>query len=100
MKTALKVIKYPIFFSFSHYSVLRFILYRRSTTVYSNTMPDKLHKHFEAAKSSFINKLYGERQYPRFLMIERMTLQCEVNRIQPNSNSFLHRFSIVAIFFE
>jgi len=40
---------------------------------------DKLHKHFEAAKSSFINKLYGERQYPRFLMIERMTLQCEVN---------------------
>ncbi|CAF4314779.1 unnamed protein product [Rotaria socialis] len=38
---------------------------------------DKLHKHFEAAKGSFINKLYGERQYPRFLMIERITLQCE-----------------------
>ncbi|CAF3427722.1 unnamed protein product [Rotaria socialis] len=41
---------------------------------------DKLHKHFEAAKGSFINKLYGERQYPRFLMIERITLQCEVRR--------------------
>lgn len=33
------------------------------------------------AKNSFINKLYGERQYPRFLMIERITLQCEVNQI-------------------
>ncbi|CAF4659701.1 unnamed protein product [Rotaria sp. Silwood1] len=38
---------------------------------------DKLHKHFEAAKNSFINKLYGERQYPRFLMVERIALQCE-----------------------
>ncbi|CAF0736207.1 unnamed protein product [Didymodactylos carnosus] len=38
---------------------------------------DKLWKHFENAKHSFMNKLYGERQYPRFLMIERITLQSE-----------------------
>lgn len=48
---------------------------------------DKLQKHFELAKSSFVNKLYGDRQYPRFLMIERMTLQCEV-KVQHRLKSF------------
>jgi hypothetical protein len=68
---------------FNHNEKLnRFQIYSLSSIYYGvfKHDADKLHKHFEAAKNSFINKLYGERQYPRFLMIERMTLQCEVNR--------------------
>ncbi|CAF1508051.1 unnamed protein product [Didymodactylos carnosus] len=38
---------------------------------------DKLWKRYEKTKHSFTNKLCGERQYPRFLMIERIILQCK-----------------------